>query len=110
MSHFGRPMVAAIIVSAMSIPALADDTGFAYMHSMSKSGGRTCFADHYHAGDGSGATKQQAFKAALKDWWSYTAGEYGSDWAHWSKSASKGVKYSKTATGWAAVVESRPCK
>lgn len=90
--------------------SFADDTGFASMHSMTKSGGRSCFTDHFHAGSGSGKTKKAAFNAALKDWWSYTAGEYGSDWAHWRKSASKGIKYTKTETGWSATIESRPCK
>jgi hypothetical protein len=105
-----RVSLFAAALSAMSVAAYADDTGFGYMHDLTKSGARTCFASHFHAGHGDGATKPAALKAALRDWWSYTAGEYGSDWAHWGRSASKGIKYTKTDSGWSATVESRPCK
>ena len=94
----------------LSAGVSADDTGFASSHDMVKSGGRKCFASHAHSGTGEGKTKAAAMSAALKNWWEYTAGEYGSDWAHWGKSAGKTVSYAKAAGGWSATVESRPCK
>ena len=48
--------------------------------------------------------------AAIKEWYAYTAGEYGSDWASWGKSAGKKVTYAKADAGWSATVASRPCK
>ena len=90
--------------------ATADDTGFASAHDMVKAGGKSCFASHAHSGSGDGATKAQAMQAALKAWWEYTAGEYGSDWAHWGKSAGQKVTYTKAGNGWTATIESRPCK
>lgn len=113
MLRLRRSLFTAASLSVFALPigaSHADDTGFASMHSMTKSGGLTCFSDHAHAGSGTGKTKQAAFNAALKDWWSYTAGEYGSDWAQWRKSASKSIKYSKAEDGWSATIESRPCK
>jgi uncharacterized low-complexity protein len=98
------------LLLASSAVANADDTGLGYMHDIVKSGGHDCFASHAHSGTGDGATKQAALQAALKAWWEYTAGEYGSDWAHWSRSASKTVSYAKADKGWTATVESRPCK
>jgi hypothetical protein len=90
--------------------ASADDTGLENMHDIVKSGGHSCFASHTHMGQGDGATKPAAMAAAIKAWWEYTAGEYGSDWAHWGRSAAKKVTYTKADKGWTATVESRPCK
>lgn len=101
-------MLAAAVIPAA--PARADDTGAASMHTFVKSGGKTCFADHAHSGTGDGASKAAAEAAARKEWYAYTAGEYGSDWASWAKSAAKKVTYAKAEKGWSATVESRPCK
>ena len=43
--------------------------------------------NHIHAGTGEGKDKPTAVAAAIKEWYAYTAGEYGSDWAIWGKSA-----------------------
>ena len=98
------------VFAAASIPAVADDTGAATMHDLHKEGGRSCMVSHIHAGTGEGKTKAAAQSAAIKEWYSYTAGEYSSDWASWGKSAGKKVTYAKAATGWSSTVESRPCK
>jgi hypothetical protein len=103
--------VAALAVfAAASIPAAADDTGGASMHDLHKEGGRTCMVDHLHAGTAEGKTKAAAKSAAIREWYAYTAGEYGSDWASWGKSAAKKVTYAKADAGWSATVASRPCK
>ncbi|MGQ0456866.1 MAG: hypothetical protein ACT4OU_07375 [Hyphomicrobium sp.] len=91
-------------------PTYADDTGFAASHDLRKEGGRTCMSEHAHSASGDGKTKASARVAALKEWYVYTAGEYGSDWANWSKSGSQKTAYTKAETGWTATVESRPCK
>jgi hypothetical protein len=96
--------------AAASIPAIADDTGAATMHDLRKEGGRSCMVDHIHAGTGEGKTKATATSAAIKEWYAYTAGEYGSDWASWGKSAGKKITYAKADAGWSSTVESRPCK
>lgn len=111
MTYTLRVPLAVFLFSALAAgSAFADDTGMAYSHDIVKSGGHSCFASHAHSGSGDGATKPAAMQAALKAWWEYTAGEYGSDWAHWGRSAGQKVTYTKAASGWTATVESRPCK
>jgi hypothetical protein len=101
--------LAAIIVLVPGV-AFADDTGFAYAHSLRKEGGRTCMSDHYHSGSGSGATKSAAQKSAIHSWANFTAFEYGSDWARWGVARSKSVRYTKDSSGWSADVDARPCR
>lgn len=95
---------------AVCAPAVADDSGFAYMHDLRKEGGRTCFADHYHYGNGSGANKAAAQKAAIGSWSSFTDFEYGSDWARFSRAASKSMSCSGSSGGVDCQIEARPCK
>lgn len=98
------------LVSAFSAPAIADDTGFASMHDWRREGGRVCFTDHYHYGSGVGVTKAAAQKDAISSWQSFTAFEYGSDWASFRKAASKGVSCSPNGNGVDCQVQARPCK
>lgn len=90
--------------------AVADQTGMAGMHEWRKERGRWCFTNHYHSGSsGIKSSKRLAQRAALKSWWEYTAGEYGSDWANFRKSASQKKTCSRRGGGWECMVESRPC-
>jgi hypothetical protein len=100
----------AVVLGSISAPAAADDSGFAYMHDLRKEGGRTCFTDHYHYGNGSGANKAAAQRDAIGSWQSFTDFEYGSDWARFSKAASKGISCSKGSSGIDCQVQARPCK
>lgn len=93
-------------VVALSGPAVADDTGFAYMHEIR---GR-CMADHFHYGSGTGRTKALAMRDAIGSWASFTALEYGSDWARWSRAASKAASCSKDSGGVSCSISARPCK
>lgn len=105
-----KAVAALAVMSAVSAPAMADDTGFAYMHDLRKEGGRTCFTDHYHYGSGGGPTKAAAQKAAIGAWASFTDFEYGSDWARFSKAASKSMSCSSGGGGIDCQIEARPCK
>jgi hypothetical protein len=103
----------ALLIGTLSLgvvsTALADDTGFAGMHEWVKERGRTCFKDHFHTGNGEGSTKSAARKAAITSWREFTAFEYGTDWANYRYAASKKVAYTKSAKGWSASVDARPC-
>ena len=111
MSRFTKFAVACACATAASIPALANDTGFAAStHVLRHEGGRLCQVDHFHGGSGSGGTKGVALTYALKVYYDTTSDEYGTDWGHWDRAASKSVKYDKTADGWTASVLGRPCK
>jgi hypothetical protein len=105
-----RAVAAAAVMSAMAAPAVADDSGFAYMHDLRKEGGRTCFTDHYHYGSGNGVTKAAAQKDAIGSWASFTDFEYGSDWARFSKAAGKGLTCTGASGSFNCQIEARPCK
>jgi hypothetical protein len=104
--------VAIIALSTLSVSAgaFADDTGFAYSHSLRKEGGRLCMSDHYHQGSGSGRSKPAAQAAAARSWADFTNFEYGTAWARWSVARGKSVRYTKDANGWSADVDARPCR
>jgi len=93
-------------------PAIADDTGLATaLHDVRKEGGKLCMVDHYHSGSSSGAKEKKAALAeAIKSWAEFTAWEYGTDWAKWTKAASKGMTCSQESSGWGCSIEARPCK
>lgn len=105
-----KALAAGAVLCAISAPVMADDTGFAYMHDLRKEGGRTCFSDHYHYGSGAGATKAAAQKDAIGSWASFTDFEYGSDWARFSRAASKSVSCSGSGGNVSCQIEARPCK
>jgi hypothetical protein len=99
--------VAATLLVCVAAPAvLADDTGFASSHDLRRERGRICFSDHWHYGSGTGPTIKAAQADAIKSWASFTALEYGSDWARFSRAASKKM----TCSGGSCSLEARPCK
>ena len=99
------------VISNFSVTsALADDTGFASTHELRREGGRTCQVGHYHSGSGSGRTRKLAEIDAIKSWSSFTAFEYGTDWARFSKAASKRMSCSAGSSGYDCSLEARPCK
>ena len=97
---------------ALAVPAMADQTGVAAIHEQRREHGRTCFVDHYHYGSSAGlATKRAALYAGIKSWADFTEFEYGSDWAHWRRAASKRVKCSQAGIHgpWSCDISARPC-
>lgn len=104
-------LLASVLALAGSGAAIANDTGFAQSsHTTRREGGKLCIVGHTHGGEGSGGTKSVALNGAINAFVVTTVDEYGSDWAKWSKAASKSVKYTRTADGWTAHAEARPCK
>ena len=104
-------LIAAILGLTSASAALANDTGFAQTtHATRREGGRLCVVGHTHGGSGTGGTKSVALIGAIKAFVDTTVAEYGADWAKWAKAGSKTVKYEKTADGWTAHAEARPCK
>jgi hypothetical protein len=67
-------------------------------------------AGHIHDGSGSGASKTQAQNAAISSWTSFTAFEYGSDWARYNSAAGKSMKCKPAGSVWSCAVQARPCK
>lgn len=94
----------------MTAGAQCDETGFADSHAQRREGGRLCLSDHAHSGYGEGKTKSSASAAAIKSWAEFTAFEYGTSWARYSRAAGKSTKFTKESNGWSANIEARPCK
>ena len=104
-----RIALAVICCATLTAPAFADETGLAAMHAWRKEKGKTCMVDHFHHGSGEGRTKSRARAAAIRSWQEFTAFEYGTNWAYFRYAGSKSIGYTKTAGGWRASVEARPC-
>jgi len=99
----------ALSAVAHSAAAAQDGMGLAGIHAWVKVAGRTCLADHFHDGQGSGPTKTQAEAAAVRAWTDFTAWEYGRRWARWQLSASKLESCSGSRGNISCKVSSRPC-
>jgi len=89
--------------------AEAEDTGMAGIHTWVKMGRKTCLADHFHNGNGNGATRAQAERAAVQSWVDFTAWEYGGIWGRYAIAASKKVTCENSG-GWSCFLEARPCR
>lgn len=101
----------AVLFGATAWPVMADETGFAVLHDLRREGGRNCFLDHFHYGSSSGVrTRKAAEVEAIASWSGFVDLEYGSDWARFSRAASKSFKCEEAGSGWGCAVEARPCK
>jgi len=83
--------------------------GLAGIHAWVRVAGKTCMADHFHDGQGTGPTKAQAQAAAIRAWIDFTAWEYGPRWARWQLSVSKSANCSGSRGNVSCNVSSRPC-
>ncbi len=92
--------------------AAANETGFASIHAWKmEKGRRICMASHFHQGTGAGKTRKQAEQAAKRSWIEFTAFEYGTTWGSYKLAVSQTTDCRESATtGWACVVNARPCK
>ena len=103
---------AALLISLGLSPALvqAQETGLASIHAWVPAGrGKTCMATHFHDGNGNGKTKQDAERAAIRSWESFTIWEYGPPWGRWTLSETKTIKCDRTTSEFSCQVSSRPC-
>lgn len=105
--------VAVVSTSALwSGPVRADDNGVAAsIHDVKREGRKLCQVGHFHSGSSAGiSTKKGAMAEAIDSWQSFTAFEYGTDWASFRNAASKSVSCSQSSGGWGCDIEARPCK
>jgi len=86
------------------------ETGVAEIHSWVKVGRKTCMVDHYHDGNGNGATRAKAEKSAIVSWSEFTAWEYGTPWGRYSNAVSKTMECSQASGAWTCHVQARPCR
>jgi len=103
----------ALLMLCPAAPVFADDTGVATaLHDARRERGKLCLSSHFHDGYSSGQrSKKQAERVAITAWAEFTAFEYGTDWARWSRAASRGLSCSKDAAGsWGCHAQARPCR
>ena len=100
----------AALTLASAMPALADNTGFDSIHAKIRVKGRMCFDGHSHSGNGSGSSRKAAEAQAVDSWAGFTAGEYGSDWAHIGKAIGRSMRCSQSSGGWSCDLEATPCR
>jgi hypothetical protein len=86
------------------------EAGLAGLHGWVRIGGRTCMADHFHDGTGSGPTRGQARIAAVRAWQDFTAWEYGRRWGSFGNAISKSGNCSGTRGNISCSVSARPCR
>ncbi|MDX2308312.1 MAG: hypothetical protein NW216_08755 [Hyphomicrobium sp.] len=105
-------LLAAVTTVGLMSPmvAMADDSGMASIHDLRREGGRICMSDHWHYGNGTGGSRKSAEADAIGSWSSFTAMEYGSDWARFKRAASRKVACSPSSSGFDCSVEARPCR
>jgi hypothetical protein len=104
----GSLLAFGILVAATGVTE-AEETGIAGIHSWVRTGRKTCLADHFHNGSGSGMTRPQAERAAIQSWVDFTAWEYGGSWGRYSLAANKKVDCARSES-WSCDVEARPCR
>ncbi|MEZ5842506.1 MAG: hypothetical protein R3D27_02070 [Hyphomicrobiaceae bacterium] len=88
------------------------DTGVAQtLHSIRRERGLNCLVDHFHVGNSAGMrTKKTAEAAAISDWASFTAWEYGTLWGNFRVAANKTVSCEPSGAAWGCSVSARPCR
>jgi hypothetical protein len=104
-------LIAMMMIGTVSA-VKADDSGFASIHDWkNEKGGRVCMSDHFHDGNGTGATRKEAEAAARSSWVSFTVFEYGTDWGSYTLAASQKMECGN-ASGptWSCATSARPCK
>ncbi len=98
-------------LASTAFEARANDTGLAGIHDLRREGRKLCQVGHFHNGNSAGQpSKAIALNSAIGSWSSFTALEYGSDWASFKKAANKSVTCTQSGSGWSCDVNARPCK
>lgn len=102
---------ASLAFSATMTPAAAQQDGaLVGLHAKVRIGNKVCMADHSHFGSSSGQPSRKAAEvAAIRDWASFTAWEYGNHWGNFQMAVGRSVSCSQSG-GWGCNVEARPCR
>lgn len=101
----------ALALALVSTPGAAHaQDGLAGMHSWVRIGGRSCMADHFHDGSGTGVTRAQAERAAIQSWQSFTAWEYSGRWGRYGNAVGRKLTCSGSRGSFKCSVTARPCR
>ena len=102
-------LTAVFLIAATA--AHAGSTGFDVIHSKVVLNGKVCFVDHSHLGTGTARTKELALHKATQNWVSFTALEYGSDWASFGLATKRSMGCKRgLLRRYTCEVQGTPCK
>jgi hypothetical protein len=104
---------AAALFSLAQAPttAHAQETGLAAIHEWVPVGRtKICMATHFHDGTGTGKTKKDAERAAIRSWEAFTIWEYGPPWGRYALSETKSLNCNQSGgKEFSCQVSSRAC-
>ena len=113
----GAALSAALVgTTALAVQADAGGLGLTGLHKQAQVGNKLCFVDHLHHGDsGPWETREQAVAGAARSWGSFTAFEYGSDWAEFALAHDQKMNCSQSDASrggkvWSCKAEAKPCQ
>ena len=112
---WGAILSSALIGSAVTATS-SQSAGLDGLHSKVQIGNRLCMAGHTHHGAGSAwGVREQALAVAAKSWGSFTALEYGNEWADFRQSNNQEISCRPSNSGpgpahWTCSVTASPCR
>lgn len=105
-----KHVLKAVLISGLLAAAPGSAQALDWLHAQRFEGGRVCMVDHFHDGSSfAQPSRAAAERAAIANWVSFTAGEYGGAWGSWRLAASRGINCSNSG-GWSCSVTARPCR
>ena len=94
---------------AFSVPASAQS--MAELHEIKRIKNKLCMIDHTHTGASQNhRTKRKALRAAIRDWQSFTAWEYGKAWGNYRRAMNRQEQCFKLDRTWSCNVGANPCR
>ena len=109
-------IVSAALVGSLGAATSTEAAGLDGLHSKVQIGNRLCMAGHTHHGAGQAwGTREKALASAAKSWGSFTALEYGAEWADFGQSSNQDIscwpsRLGHGPTHWTCSLTSSPCK
>lgn len=109
-------VLAATFIGGVTFATAAQASGLAFLHKIERVGGdRQCMVDHFHHGDSRPRTsKEEAAFEAAGAWSSFTALEYGREWANIKLAIEPSLDCAPVETSrghaWQCKVKAKPCR
>lgn len=107
-------ILATTFVGSVTFATATQAAGLTFLHKIEQVGNRMCMVEHDHHGDSRpNASKEAAAFEAARAWSSFTALEYGREWADIRLSIDQHLKCSPVAMhagqGWQCKIRAKPC-
>lgn len=112
MSGLAAGFAAGLLAYTAEVSAAPTETGLHKLHAAARVGGKVCFVEHSHEGDGFAlATRRGAEASAARKWSTFTADEYGTAWGSYVAAIAKSMTCRQGADKyWSCTARARPCR